>query len=220
MNYGIGNVKGKISGGTPTITIDVSQMIDQTTAQLTNEQYEIIENNGFINVVLPNSQSCGFNRFIDAYGDYHLAMCSGGASEITYFSVSINSTTKIATISIGDFSGGGSQLYQHNIYVRDNLFHLTIKIINDNNTMFTSQSLLQWLKDNNFNTNTRPFECSGFYSNGSSDRGSIYGVFEQNTVSDVLGWNFVYWNGSTFAALDNSWYYSHIQDINDTVIPL
>lgn len=168
MNYGIGNVKEKISGGTPTITIDVSQMIDQTTAQLTNEQYEIIENNGFINVVFPNSQSCGFNRFIDAYGDYHLAMCSGGASEITYFSVSINSTTKIATISIGDFSGGGggagTTLYQHNLVITNSNFgyNFAITIINDNNTAINSVSTLQtYLSSKGYKTTSKMLKASG-----------------------------------------------------------
>ena len=135
-----------------------------------------------------------------------------------------NATLQTLTSIIGPQGpagpSGGKQLYQHNIYVRDNLFQLTIKIITENNTAFTSQSLLQWLKDNNFNLNTKPFGCSGFYSNGSSDRGTIFGVFEQDTNQNVLGWNFVYWNGTAFNSLEYSWYYSHIQDINDSIIPL
>ena len=148
----------------PTITIDVSQMTDESHAQLTDEQYEIIENNSFINVVFPNGTSCGFNRFIDGYEGYHLAMCSGNTSEITYFTASIDSTTKIATIVIGDFNGSG-KLYQHNISIKwqpNNAMNLFVKIINDNNTPFTISSLIQWLYDNNFKDDNHGYQVSGY----------------------------------------------------------
>ena len=136
----IGNIKS-----IPTITIDASQMLSESTAQLTDEQFEIIENNSFINVVMPNSQSFGFNCFIDAYEDYHLALCEGGASEISYFSVSINSSTKVATISMGTFQSG-KKLYQHLVHISLNATNdfgsCELIITNDNNTQINTKELL------------------------------------------------------------------------------
>lgn len=147
----------------PTITIDVSQMTDESHAQLTDEQYEIIENNSFINVVFPNGTSCGFNRFTDAYEGYHLAMCSGDTSSITYFTASIDSSTKIATIAIGEFSGGKTQ-YQHNLVITNSNFgyHFTLTITNDSNTAINDVDKLNtYLGAKGYTTSTKLLKVSG-----------------------------------------------------------
>lgn len=188
MNHGIGNVKGKGGGAIPTITIELSQMLSANEVQLTNEQFEIIANNSFISVALPTGQVWGFNRVQDDYGNYHLAMCVGSSTEISYTTGDINSTTKIITISMGDFSGGGgsgsggsgSQLYQYNLSYRnvDSQILTNINfILSDDLTDIAS--FKTWLTNNNYTSTSNLFYINGGHYKGNP----AYAVYlDNNTI--------------------------------------
>lgn len=194
----VGNLETKVDNikGIPTITIEASQMTDESHAQLTDEQFEILENNSFINVVFPDGTRCGFNCFVDGYEGYHLAMCSGGTSEITYYSAIIDSSTKIATLSIGDFSAG-AKTYQHNLKLTasygNRTLHVFLTIITSKyTTAMDFDGLLEYLasQDRYYEGNslTKVYPATGGYRNAMStpEYGIVLGVYK-NTSSVSTG---------------------------------
>lgn len=130
----------------PSITITIEQMTSATTAQLTDEQYDILDNNINIYVTVPQ----GFSIMIYKLGsEEHNIWFTSNANlsndnvlEVNNFVISVNKTTKVVTIveaknvvanptlegTESDLEGieidgtkykvgGGKQLYQHNISI-------------------------------------------------------------------------------------------------------
>ena len=103
MNYGIGNVKG--GNAIPHITIELSQMIGSYTAQLTNEQYDLINKNSACYISLPNDDELLFTKInsslIEGLGKIALSAYIPDLPEdkfATFYIVAIDKTTKSATI--------------------------------------------------------------------------------------------------------------------------
>ena len=178
----------------PTITIDETQFTDTTTLQLTDEQFEILSNNAYVNVVMPTGETIGFNIFTNET-IIILSNCVGSDSEITYYTARIVKETKIATLLIGDFSGGGKS-YQHNIVLtstygnRTHKANLTI-ITSDYSTAMDYDDLLNYLvsQDRVYegNSNTKLYTATGTDRNQLTvpEYGIIVGIFK-NTSSNTL----------------------------------
>ena len=164
---GLINAKGKGgSEGIPTIIIELSQMLTSNTAQLTNEQFDIINSNNVIYLEAPDGSASIFYQyhitgvsnliFDSPHLDYDL-------ERIEYYEISIDTSTKVLTYLFKSFSGGGKQLYEHNIQlsgqVGSDYAWFFVRIINDSPLPFVkhgdyvngvNQSLPKFFEDNGF----------------------------------------------------------------------
>lgn len=185
----------------PTITIEVSQMIDETHAQLTDEQFDIIVNNGFIDTILPNGLVSGFIRFEYQYNNYMLVLCWGSSSEISYIRIYINSETKIAELSFGDISVG-KQLYLHGVSIQipnlANSYRLNYYSTNPDKVTGTLNDLRAAIIANLGNSimlmkNTAPYETKYLYVLPEH----FFTVNADGTITEFADTNFGTWSEST-----------------------
>lgn len=184
MNYGIGNVKGKSSGGggIPVITLEASQMVDSTHIQFTEEQYNTIVNNGAFYLDILGSQqllmTCVNASNLADIQCYNISQTGSGLQLAT---IDLNKTTYIGVLGISPYPQA-KQLYQHNIQLNGTLINTTstitlmFTIISSSNLPFvksndyvsgTNQNLNQWLKDNHFTLGIKYFNANGATSNNS-----------------------------------------------------
>ena len=154
------------SEGIPTITIASSQMLTINTAQLTNEQFDIINSNNVIYLEAPDGSASTFCQ-------YHITGISNlifdsprldyDLETIEYYEISIDTSTKVLTYLTKSFSGGGKQLYEHNIQLSGQVVNdyawIFVRIINDIPLPFVkhgdyvngvNQSLQKFFEDNGF----------------------------------------------------------------------
>lgn len=181
LNVKVDNIKE-----IPTITIDVAQFTDETTAQLTDEQYNILSNNSIVNVITPvNSKELAFLKYTNdnATNIGFSGILAYNSNNNTYdiVNITIDTTTKIATI-VNKSISTGKQLYQHNIVLTaftNNDKIMVFPIITDSDTPFTLSTLAQFLYNNGYTDNNNMVGVSG-YSNLSGD---IYwqGIFASTT---------------------------------------
>lgn len=199
MNYGIGNVKGKSSGGggggIPVITLQASQMIDQTHIQFTEEQYNTIVANGCFYLDLLGSQqllmTCVNASNLADIQCYNISQTGSGLQLAT---IDLNKTTYIGVLGISPYPQA-KQLYQHNIKISqsfqmtgnwDETIDIFLKITNDSSTEINTYNQIEnFLKNNNFRWNTDyswgycyPYEANGSVYDAIADKEySIRGIY-------------------------------------------
>ena len=165
MKWGIGNVKGK-SG--EIIANNGAYFVDLTNATESSGVYTIpsadIENGTFTLQV----------------GDTLIDKDSGSMLKVATLTPSIT-----ASLVFEASSGGGKQLYQHNINATDissgNPIEASFTIITDNATALTFSAIASYLYNNGFTTRTQHISASGIHNNtNQSARYLVYGVFSTN----------------------------------------
>lgn len=113
----------------------------------------------------------------------------------------------------------GKQLYEHNIQVIGSLFVFSLTIINDSSTEInTGQLLLNYLNNNNFNTNDTLKTANGWIFNG-SDKGVLTGIRYKKTVGNADGIAYRYYDESSNVVkiLNDSWPVNYISNVYDVV---
>lgn len=230
----LGSLRGP-QGGIPTITINPSQMISQNQAQLTNEQISILNDNGFVAINIKGNNT----YFMQTINNANAMMFSASNNDInnneymTFRSILVIKTPKIATFynqtisnveydsqnnelkvgNVANISLNGKQLYQHNIYIEEGISRLTCKIINDNNTSFTFNTLLNYLNTNGFTSATKILETNGRLSIGTEYINTAIGMFYEDTTHIRV----IAFSNSTNSFVGSSFIGA---TITDTIIPL
>lgn len=211
MNYGIGNVKGKSSGGSGTIT---GGNVWHTYTQANFIDDEATFSIG--NIAKPNDATLSVaDKILYVDNNDKIVEC--------YVILAIGDIS-VTLGKVGDFGGGGgSQKYQHNIHIIVGANgNIGITIINDNNTPINSHTALLNSIDNTlFNSiNNLYTDVSGLVDavvSGSSGHYIPVGLYV-DTVSGIV---YMYTNKTNGAnnrysyALSNAnneWY--------DTIKPL
>ena len=137
------------------------------------------------------------------YNDIIVYIDSNGKVKEFYNCVSVSGDfSTIYLEKVGEV-GGGSQLYQHNIVIKDTNHNVRccIQIINNSNVSFTSAALYSFLKDNGFKTDNKQYMATGDYSGSNIIRSVVadssdniwfnYGSTGYSVAKNALG-SFIY----------------------------
>ena len=131
-------------------------------------------------------------------GDYLLYVDSGTIKQL--FSVESISNNTLELYLMGQY-GGGKQLYQHNIDMRNKIdfssgnvnCRVFLTIINDNNTPLTREAVATFLYNKGFilNNNTYKdrntfYQCSGAYSYSNDTQYGVGGLLINNSNKDYF----------------------------------
>ena len=180
-------------GGIPTIEITSAQIIDDYNFTFTQQQGQVLfEYPPIINLVLD-----GFSLpLIYAYDETNKFVYSSvvfsnfdNVKSLYCQLITFNTSTLRGSIVDETFEKP-KQLYQHNIYIEEGVSKLTCKIINDNNTSFTFNTLLNYLNTNGFTSATKILETNGRLSIGSEYINTAIGMFyEDSTHIRVIGFS-------------------------------
>lgn len=166
----------------PTIEIEASQM-SGTTCELTDEQFEILNNYPVVYVVLADGRTLTFYKETIALQSENIINFVSFANDVNQedkidtfaFIIIIDKTDKTALFMNNKVGGESKQLYQHNIsFVEDTSGYAGIMfpIINDSPTPFTKSTLANWLYDKGYSN--KIWGCSGKVNDGSTK--ALYGV--------------------------------------------
>lgn len=127
----------------------------------------------------------------------------------------------------GNFSQG-KQLYQHNINTSFNVgsreIHLDLTIINDSNTPLNYNSILNYLIDKGFSSDTdsnvmKMYQASGkYYNSNNSDLGIILGINKRQSA-DLQFIQVIYWIYSGTGVIGH-YGINSFNSITDTIITL
>lgn len=222
MNYGIGNVKGKSSGGggggIPVITLQASQMISQTQIQFTQDQYNTIVANGCFYLDLLGSQqllmTCVNASNLADIQCYNISQTGSGLQLAT---IDLNKSTYIGVLGISPYPQA-KQLYQHNVsfvysYNNDKV-RLGFTIISDVPTEFDKNDFATWLTNAGYDGLNKIIMPSGYvYST------SLYGVNGFGFISSSQNFIVNYYLGST--STNQQWALSSTNyTITDNVVAL
>jgi len=199
-----------------TITIDAEQMLSLDTAQLTEEQFDILDSNNIVSVNLPTGDNLIFTKMADT--EVVVTYTSGVDYDVdtmatNYFIVETVRSTKIATI-LGNTISKAEKLYQHNIELSnsDDGGTILISIINNIPDAMTYVDLNTFLTSNGF-TYSNTSHMHNFYPNA-------IGVSGTNTLIGIA-----YYNVTTLylrkpASAGYSTTSISFSNINDVVVPL
>ena len=113
------------------------------------------------------------------------------ASAETKGGVKIGSGLSVDENGVLSTSGGGTK-YQHNIYFISGNIKISFSIINNSDTAFTFETLVNWLKTNDFTTNKKVLSATG---QGTLANSSIAGIY-CNTVASTDYLTTILINGS------------------------
>lgn len=190
--------------GVPTITIEASQM-SGVTCQLTDEQFEILNNYPVVYIVLADgrtatyyketlaSQSENIINFITFANDVNQA----DEVETYAFIMIIDKTDKTAIYSFDKVGGSSKKLYQHNFTIKGeryaggtyNYIFCGVSFTSDDNTAITTYDLLKaYLVDKGYTSQNSHMLCSvnGISKNNSANIDMwILGIY-YNTSEDRL----------------------------------
>lgn len=108
-----------------------------------------------------------FNALVNENGFIVNAIKKTGSTYTTHtLKFDIDGNLKIDGVAVG---GGGSQLYQHNILITYNTkCYISLEIINQSNTPYTIQTLLNELYAKGYTTSTKMKTCNGVAYYGSN----------------------------------------------------
>ncbi len=182
MNYGIGNVKAKTSGGggggIPVITLQASQMVDQTHIQFTEDQYNTIVSNGAFYLDILGSQqllmTCVNASNLADIQCYNISQTGSGLQLAT---IDLNKSTYIGVLGISPYPQATPQ-YTHNICLANasDGFKLFLHITNDVSAKYTSASDVfayiyskGFVWEDNETYQKKLFGCSGWVFNASNE---------------------------------------------------
>jgi hypothetical protein len=158
----------------PTITIEASQM-SGTTCQLTDEQFEILNSNPVVYIIMADGRTGTFFKETLASQSDTIINFISFANDVnqedkveTYaFIMIIDTTDKTAIYSYNEI-GGGKQLYQHNAIITYTFNGTTrmklYPVINDSNVAFTQATFSKYLYDNNFKTKDNCWGLIGYHN--------------------------------------------------------
>ena len=103
---------GTSGGAIPTITIEVSQVIDASSIQLTQAQVDILSENNFVNLDMQNITQMPLVKLMQNSNMPTIDFSSGLTEDVsgyTYMQFSVDKSTLVATIGQQVIaSGGGS----------------------------------------------------------------------------------------------------------------
>lgn len=164
----------------PTLNVDVYEL---NTSDLENpNQYTFQKYNDIIVYIDSNGKVKEFYNCVSVSGDF----------------------STIYLDKVGEV-GGGTQLYQHNLYFYSGSKNVYCQIINNSNTPFTKASLLSFLNTNNFKENTVAYPA---WVTTSGAFGGFGIAYHSSTVISSVGTN-------------GSWsQLSSMSDVYDTIVPL
>lgn len=150
-----------------------------------------------------NEYSVALSNLSDtpSINDY-VAYINNDAITTLYQVASIDWQYEYAVLNkIGDFGGGGSQRYQHNIFLRyidnnSNNNTLCLQIDNDDNTPFTVSTLENYIQTNFMD---KKLPCFGVTYAGGSNRYLVLALYYDSTAQAIQG---TYMNFSGGAILE------------------
>lgn len=184
-------------GELPTIEIEFSQMTSQTTAQLTQDQVDILSNNGVVNIINSDGDKRTYTKVIETSGTLGFSTPIIEVSQTkTYWEVVVDTSDNSVELNEKTISGG-KQLYQHNVFITTNpdntpKYTISVQIYNDDPTQFTEATFHAWLVNNGYervNKYTEPavknngYPCVAFV-NVASTSWSLFNTILNDTYTD------------------------------------